>query len=179
MSKFITGFFVLMLLVVGFGGNVSAADKNCGDFNGDADAIAKFWVDNGYSADNDPHDLDRDNDGLPCEADQAAIDKYKAQKEEQEANAVEDNNDTVASTNDNSEQSTQNKEESSTSESDSSTNSSAESVSAAKEDKEEVSAPQGEELPKTATNNGALMMISFGLVAAGILTLVLKKKQRV
>lgn len=179
MSKFITGFFVLVLLVVGFGGNVSAADKNCGDFNGDADAIAKFWVDNGYSASNDPHDLDRDSDGLPCEADQAAIDKYKAQKAEQEADAEEDNNETAASTNDDSDHSTQTKEESSVSESDSSTNSSSESASAAKEDGEEVSAQQGEELPKTATNNGALMMLSLGLVVAGILTLVLKKKQRV
>ncbi len=27
----------------------------------------EFWHSNGYSATNDPHDLDRDNDGLPCE----------------------------------------------------------------------------------------------------------------
>lgn len=175
MSKIITGFFVLVLLVVGFGGSVSAADKNCGDFNGDADAIAKFWVDNGYGANNDPHDLDRDNDGLPCEADQAAIDKYTAQKEEQEANSEEDNNETATSTNDDSDESTQTKGEASASENNSSATDD-ESASAAGE---EVPAQQGEKLPKTATDNGALMMISVGLVAAGLLTLVLKKKQRV
>ena len=29
--------------------------------------VMEFWHSNGYSATNDPHDLDRDNDGLPCE----------------------------------------------------------------------------------------------------------------
>ncbi|MFP7492726.1 excalibur calcium-binding domain-containing protein [Terribacillus saccharophilus] len=165
MSKFISGFFVLVLLVVGFGGSVSAADdKNCPDFNGDADAIAKFWVDNNYSASNDPHGLDRDNDGLPCEADQAAIDKYKDQTQtDTEANTAEeeDNNDTAASANDDSDGSTTTDES-----------------SASTESEEAASAQQGEELPKTATNTGVLMLISGGLAAAGLVTLVINKKQR-
>jgi len=162
MSKFISGFFVLVLLVVGFGGSVSAADdKNCGDFNGDADAIAKFWVDNNYSASNDPHGLDRDNDGLPCEADQAAIDKYKAQRDTEADTAEEDENDTAASTNDDSDESTTTDES-----------------SASKESVEAASEQQGEELPKTATNTGVMMLVSGGLVAVGLITLVINKKQR-
>ncbi|MFP7254134.1 LPXTG cell wall anchor domain-containing protein [Terribacillus goriensis] len=164
MSKIISGFFVLVLLVVGFGGSVSAADdKNCPDFNGDADAIAKFWVDNNYSASNDPHDLDRDGDGLPCEADQAAIDKYKAQTQtDTEANTEEeDNNATAASANDDSDGSTMTDES-----------------SASTENEEAASAQQGEELPKTATNTGVLMLVSGGLAAAGLVTLFFNKKQR-
>jgi len=67
-----------LLLVLGY---IPAAfaqgDVDCGDFNGNGAAIAKFWVDNGYSATNDPHDLDRDGDGLPCEASQADINSYR------------------------------------------------------------------------------------------------------
>ncbi|MDQ0427723.1 outer membrane biosynthesis protein TonB [Planomicrobium stackebrandtii] len=46
------------------------SDKECGDFSTTEEVLA-FWYENGYSADNDPHDLDVDNDGLPCEVSQS------------------------------------------------------------------------------------------------------------
>lgn len=40
----------------------------------------EFWHSNGYSATNDPHDLDRDNDGLPCEV-KRDYDQFLASKQ--------------------------------------------------------------------------------------------------
>lgn len=40
-----------------------------------------FWYENGYSASNDPHGLDRDNDGLACEVSQSEYDNYVASQE--------------------------------------------------------------------------------------------------
>lgn len=81
MKKKIIGVVFGTLLVLGSALNVGAVenDKNCGDFVGDG-AIA-FWYENGYSAGNDPHDLDRDNDGLPCETTQSQYDNYVASQE--------------------------------------------------------------------------------------------------
>jgi len=74
-------FFVLLSSVLFVTGFVAPAfaqgDVDCGDFNGDGRAVAKFWVENGFSATNDPHRLDGDGDGLPCEASQADIDYYR------------------------------------------------------------------------------------------------------
>ncbi len=41
----------------------------------------EFWHSNGYSATNDPHDLDRDNDGLPCEVKKGDYDQFLASKQ--------------------------------------------------------------------------------------------------
>ncbi len=40
--------------------------KNCGHFKSQQDAQA-FWDQNGYGVGNDPHRLDNDKDGIPCE----------------------------------------------------------------------------------------------------------------
>ena len=49
------------------------SDKECGDFS-TTEEVLVFWYENSYSAENDPHDLDVDNDGLPCEASQSEYD---------------------------------------------------------------------------------------------------------
>lgn len=41
-------------------------DMDCKDFSS-KQAVMEFWYKNGYSASYDPHRLDGDNDGLPCE----------------------------------------------------------------------------------------------------------------
>ncbi|MGG1675926.1 excalibur calcium-binding domain-containing protein [Neobacillus sp. NRS-1170] len=41
-------------------------DMDCKDFSS-KQAVMDFWYSNGYSASNDPHRLDGDNDGYPCE----------------------------------------------------------------------------------------------------------------
>lgn len=71
------------LLVMSASLNVAADehdDKNCDDFSSHEE-VMEFWYANGYSAENDPHDLDRDNDGLACEVSQSEYDDYVASQE--------------------------------------------------------------------------------------------------
>jgi hypothetical protein len=44
-----------------------STDRNCSDFATQAEAQA-FWDAKGYSASNDPHNLDGDGNGIPCES---------------------------------------------------------------------------------------------------------------
>ena len=53
------------------------SDKDCGDFSS-KQSLMDFWHNNGYSATNDPHRLDRDNDGLPCEVSSGEYSSYLA-----------------------------------------------------------------------------------------------------
>ncbi|UOQ45928.1 LPXTG cell wall anchor domain-containing protein [Halobacillus salinarum] len=66
------------------GGNQAVhadSDKNCDDFS-NHDAVMEFWYDNGYDENNDPHGLDGDNDGLPCEVSSDAWNSFVADKED-------------------------------------------------------------------------------------------------
>jgi LPXTG-motif cell wall-anchored protein len=56
-------------------------DRDCGEF-ASHEEVMQFWYDNGYSAGNDPHDLDRDNDGLPCEVSSSQYNDFVASQEE-------------------------------------------------------------------------------------------------
>lgn len=71
-----------LLLVAGTSLDTQAAvnDKDCGDFSSHQE-VMEFWYANGFSAENDPHDLDRDNDGLACEVSQSEYDSFVADKE--------------------------------------------------------------------------------------------------
>lgn len=83
MKKGIFGILSGTILFIGTTFSVAAdnhIDKDCGDFANHEEVMA-FWYENGYSADNDPHDLDRDNDGLACEVSQSEYDNYVASQE--------------------------------------------------------------------------------------------------
>jgi len=54
-------------------------DKDCKDFSS-KQSVMEFWYSNGYSATNDPHRLDRDNDGLPCEVSSGEYHSYVSSK---------------------------------------------------------------------------------------------------
>ncbi|SFB04357.1 MULTISPECIES: excalibur calcium-binding domain-containing protein [unclassified Bacillus (in: firmicutes)] len=56
-----------------------AGDKDCGEFSSKT-AVMDFWYKNGYSKSYDPHDLDRDNDGLPCEVSAGEYSSYVKSK---------------------------------------------------------------------------------------------------
>lgn len=70
MKKLLASATAFTLLTVGYSSAAFAEknpnDKDCGHFKNKQE-VMEFWHSNGYSATNDPHDLDRDNDGLPCE----------------------------------------------------------------------------------------------------------------
>ncbi|MCA1321578.1 excalibur calcium-binding domain-containing protein [Bacillus tianshenii] len=72
----ITGFLLLQVLPVK---GLAFVDKNCSDFSS-KQAVMDFWYANGYSATYDPHGLDRDNDGLPCEVSKGEYDSYVQSK---------------------------------------------------------------------------------------------------
>lgn len=78
MKKKLVGVIFGSFLILSSAVTVGAEEdtKNCGDFEGDG-AVA-FWYENGYTAENDPHNLDGDSDGLPCETTQSEYDSYVA-----------------------------------------------------------------------------------------------------
>jgi glucan-binding YG repeat protein len=80
MKKYLFSFIVLLIMVPTFQSKASAFnDKDCGDFSSGTE-VMEFWYNNGYSASYDPHRLDGDNDGLPCEISQSEYDDYVAGK---------------------------------------------------------------------------------------------------
>ncbi|ANU15224.1 Surface protein from Gram-positive cocci, anchor region [Planococcus halocryophilus Or1] len=94
MKKGIFGILSGTLLFIGTTFSVAAdnhVDRDCGEFANHEEVMA-FWYENGYNADNDPHDLDRDNDGLACEVSQSEYDNYVASQENDDSEeAVEEN----------------------------------------------------------------------------------------
>jgi glucan-binding YG repeat protein len=81
MRKLVVSLLLLFgFLAVGYSPNVKASgDKDCGDFSSKQE-VMEFWYSNGYSASYDPHNLDRDNDGLPCEVTQGEYNSFLATK---------------------------------------------------------------------------------------------------
>ncbi|ALC91454.1 hypothetical protein AM500_17905 [Bacillus sp. FJAT-18017] len=95
MKKFMVSFLSFAFLLVGYSNAAFAeADRDCGEFSSNEEVMS-FWHSNGYSATNDPHDLDRDNDGLPCEVSQSEYDNFVAT---QTSSNDDNSNDTSGST---------------------------------------------------------------------------------
>ncbi|WP_110927239.1 LPXTG cell wall anchor domain-containing protein [Bacillus massiliglaciei] len=95
MKKWFVSVFTIAFLLAGQNSSVFAAtDQDCGEFSSHEDVMA-FWYDNGYSAENDPHDLDRDDDGLPCEVDSDEYDNYVASREDASSESTDDSSPTT------------------------------------------------------------------------------------
>ncbi|MDM5201290.1 excalibur calcium-binding domain-containing protein [Fictibacillus enclensis] len=124
-------------------------DKNCSDFSSHQ-AVMEFWHSNGYNANNDPHDLDRDSDGLPCEVSKSEYDSFVASK-----NNNSDNNSSDDSASDNS----------NTSSNSSSTGNSTSSPS------------DGGEMPETASNEPIAAAGGALLAGMGVLLLAFARKK--
>jgi LPXTG-motif cell wall-anchored protein len=79
MKKSMLSMVTFSFLFVGSSLSVGAVenDKDCGDF-GSHQEVLDFWFANNFSAENDPHRLDRDGDGLACEVSQDEVDSYQA-----------------------------------------------------------------------------------------------------
>lgn len=83
MKKGIAGILMGSFMVMGTTFSVAAdehVDRDCGEF-ASHEEVMEFWYTNGYSAENDPHDLDRDNDGLACEVSQSEYNSYVERQE--------------------------------------------------------------------------------------------------
>lgn len=69
--------------------NFTDSDKDCSDFANSHELMA-FFHENGYNAANDPHELDRDSDGLPCEITQSEYDSFVSNQGNQEVPVQEE-----------------------------------------------------------------------------------------
>lgn len=79
MKKLIGSMFTLFVLLNCLSPVQAAGDKDCGDFSSPQE-LMEFWYSNGYNANNDPHRLDGDNDGLPCEVTSSEYNSYVKSK---------------------------------------------------------------------------------------------------
>ena len=155
MKKGIAGILTGSLLFIGTTLSVGAVenDRDCGEF-ASHDEVMAFWYENGYDEANDPHDLDRDNDGLACEVSQGEYDSYVANQED-----------------DNSTEEASGEEEA------------AEDQEEAGDDQETVVVEEDEEegaaLPDTASNGPLMMLFGAGVAGAGSLLLFRRKSKTV
>jgi LPXTG-motif cell wall-anchored protein len=172
MKKLLASATAVTLLTVGYSSSAFAAmspndTKNCGYFKSQQDAQA-FWDQNGYGVGNDPHRLDNDKDGIPCE-------DYKYPKstntttENKETTKPQENTKQENSKQNN--QTTNNKQEQT------------KPQTTVKETKKNTNTvvkkktkKKGEKLPNTASNGVTMMLASLGLALAGSVLMFRRKK---
>jgi LPXTG-motif cell wall-anchored protein len=81
MKKWFAALLTFVLLSSMYSIGAQAQDtKNCGDFASKQE-VMDFWYSNGYSATNDPHNLDGDADGYPCEVSKGEYESYISNKQ--------------------------------------------------------------------------------------------------
>lgn len=178
-KKWLVSLFSAGVISLGITAPVSADDENCSDFS-DGQEVLAFWEDNDYGPDNDPHNLDADNDNLPCE--------NLTEGMESEFDAAVSNNDETtddSSSADTSEDTTSTTEEDVTGEESSSsdegttedtvTEEEAASTEASDENMTEESAEEGGEMPETATNQPAWALAGTAVAGLGALLLVRRR----
>lgn len=179
MKKLLASATAVTLLTVGYSSAAFAEknpnDRDCGHFKNKQEVMA-FWHSNGYSATNDPHDLDRDNDGLPCEVKKGDYDQFLASKQTTKKDenkpqepAKQENTKQENSTQSN--RTTNNKQEQ------------AKPQTITKETKKNThtvvkkeTQKQGEKLPNTASNGVTMMLANLGLAVAGSVLMFRRKK---
>ncbi|EMA6342365.1 excalibur calcium-binding domain-containing protein [Bacillus cytotoxicus] len=154
---------MFLMLTVGYHTAIYAAknpeDKNCGHFKNKQE-VMEFWQSRGYNTNHDPHGLDKDHDGLPCEVKKGEYDQFLASKKESEKNG------------DKQEEAKQNlihKE-------DKQKNIQQEQREVTKETtKREDRMQQGEQLPNTASNSFTIMLVSAVIVLIGFVLMLRRK----
>ncbi|RFT62957.1 LPXTG cell wall anchor domain-containing protein [Bacillus clarus] len=167
MKKLLVSATAFTLLTVGYNSSAFAEknpnDKNCGHFKNKQE-VMEFWHSNGYSATNDPHDLDRDNDGLPCEVKKGDYDQFLASKQ----TTKKDENKPQEQTKQ------ENTKQENTQQNNQATNNKQEQPkqTAVKNETKK----QGEKLPNTASNGITMMLASAALVLVGSILVFRRKK---
>ncbi|MGZ9651976.1 excalibur calcium-binding domain-containing protein [Bacillus cereus] len=177
MKKLLASATAVTLLTAGYSSSAFAAKspndtKNCGHFKSQQDAQA-FWDQNGYGVGNDPHRLDNDKDGIPCE-------DYKYPKS---TNTTTENKET---TNPQEQPKQENNKQENSKQNNQTTNNKQEQTkpqTTVKETKKNTNTTvkketkkQGEKLPNTASNGVTMMLASLGLALAGSVLMFRRKK---
>lgn len=151
-KKWVVG--MLAAAIVGLGGMSAVQanhgdDANCDRFS-TGEEVYEFWTSHEYSANNDPDDLDREDDGRPCESlTENMVDQFATYESG------------VAGTNDDA-----------TTDEDAATEDDSTDEAAGAE---EGSKDEGDALPVTATSYPTMMLM--GLLSAGAGALVLFRRK--
>ncbi|MDA1758142.1 excalibur calcium-binding domain-containing protein [Bacillus cereus] len=182
MKKLLASATAVTLLTVGYSSAAFAEknpnDKNCGHFKNKQE-VMEFWHSNGYSATNDPHDLDRDNDGLPCEVKKGDYDQFLASKQptkkdenKPQEQVKQENTKQEPVKQENTKQEPVKQEN--TQQNNQATNNKQEQTkqTAVKTETKK----QGEKLPNTASNGITMMLASAALVLVGSILIFRRKK---
>ncbi|MGE7883140.1 excalibur calcium-binding domain-containing protein [Bacillus sp. NPDC094077] len=200
MKKLLASLFAFVLLFTGYNSSAYAAKstndtKNCGDFKSQKEAQA-FWDQNGYGVGNDPHRLDNDKDGIPCEdfkykpVDTTATTKdneqvtkeEEAKKKAEEAAKVQAEQDAKKKAEEaKGKQEVKKDPVKQEAKKDATVQGKKQDVTkknVTKETKKVVTATkkQGEKLPNTASNGVTMMLASLGLVLVGSVLMFRRKK---
>ncbi|MEI4603142.1 excalibur calcium-binding domain-containing protein [Bacillus cereus] len=194
MKKLLASATAVTLLTVGYSSAAFAEknpnDKNCSHFKNKQE-VMEFWHSNGYSATNDPHDLDRDNDGLPCEVKKGDYDQFLANKqttkkdENKPQEQTKQENNKQENTKQEPAKQENNKQENSKQNNQTINNKQEQTKpqTTAKEAKKNTNTvvkketkKQGEKLPNTASNGVTMMLASLGLALAGSVLMFRRKK---
>ncbi|WP_242248899.1 excalibur calcium-binding domain-containing protein [Bacillus cereus group sp. BfR-BA-01523] len=167
MKKLLASATAFTLLTVGYSSAAFAAKspndtKNCEHFKSQQEAQA-FWDQNGYGVGNDPHRLDNDKDGIPCE-------DYKYPTS---TNTTIDNKETIKPQEQTKQENTKQEpvKQENTQQNNQATNNKQEQTAVKAETKK-----QGEKLPNTASNGVTMMLASAALVLAGSVLVFRRKK---
>ncbi|HGH7180287.1 TPA: excalibur calcium-binding domain-containing protein [Bacillus luti] len=175
MKKLLVSATAFTLLTVGYSSSAFAEknpnDKNCGHFKNKQE-VMEFWHSNGYSATNDPHDLDRDNDGLPCEVKKGDYDQFIASKQTTKKDENKPQEQTKQENTKQEPAKQENKKQENTKTQTTVKETKKDTNTAVKKDNKN----QGEKLPNTASNGVTMMLASLGLAAAGSVLMFRRKK---
>ncbi|WP_416809153.1 excalibur calcium-binding domain-containing protein [Bacillus thuringiensis] len=189
MKKLLASATAVTLLTVGYSSAAFAEknpnDKNCSHFK-NTQEVMEFWHSNGYSATNDPHDLDRDNDGLPCEVKKGDYDQFLASKQTTKKDENKPQEQTKQENTKQEPAKQENNKQENSKQNNQTTNNKQEQTkpqTTAKETKKNTNAvvkketkKQGEKLPNTASNGVTMMLASLGLALAGSVLMFRRKK---
>ncbi|AZJ18665.1 excalibur calcium-binding domain-containing protein [Bacillus thuringiensis] len=182
MKKLLASATAFTLLTVGYSSAAFAAKspndtKNCEHFKSQQEA-QEFWDQNGYGVGNDPHRLDNDKDGIPCE-------NYKYPKS---TNTTTENKETTKPQEQVKQEDTKKEsvKQEDSKQNNQATNNKQEQTkpqTTAKETKQNTNAvvkketkKQGEKLPNTASNGVTMMLTSLGLALVGSVLMFRRKK---
>ncbi|CUB40280.1 excalibur calcium-binding domain-containing protein [Bacillus cereus] len=197
MKKLLASATAVTLLTVGYSSSAFAAKspndtKNCGHFKNQQDAQA-FWDQNGYGVGNDPHRLDNDKDGIPCEDYKYPTntntttenkETTKPQEQTKQENTKQENTKQENTKQENTKQ--ENTKQENSKQNNQTTNTKQEQTkpqTTTKETKKDTNTAvkketkkQGEKLPNTASNGVTMMLTSLGLALVGSVLMFRRKK---
>ncbi|EJP84682.1 excalibur calcium-binding domain-containing protein [Bacillus cereus] len=182
MKKLLASATAFTLLTIGYSSAAFAAKspndtKNCEHFKSQQEAQA-FWDQNGYGVGNDPHRLDNDKDGVPCEnykypkSTNTTTESKETTKPQEQVKQEDTKKESVKQEDSKqNNQATNNKQEQT------------KPQTTAKETKQNTNAvvkketkKQGEKLPNTASNGVTMMLTSLGLALVGSVLMFRRKK---